>query len=247
MGRADDVDLRLGMARVCLQNQIVSRDFVGELDGVPQKAAVIGRGQLLDKGAPVHHQLAVCNDPLHAALLQGGEKHDVRNFARGDAAHPILNAQALGGIERHHLDGGDGVHPLRHGDADLIVQMAEAADVQRVDVVADHRAVSGVHVLLRNDVQAGVQVCGGGAFPHQHMKSHAQLGKGLLPIGALVVAGDPRTHIGVQVFAHDGGRVALRGFAIPLRQVQHMGGNRAPRQNRRGQHLGKAHGLGKGD
>ena len=98
-------------------------------------------------------------------------------------------------------------------------------------------------MLLGDDLQAGTQVRGGGALPHQNMQAGAQLGQGLLLVGALMVAGNARAHIGVQGLTHDGGGMALGGLVVLLGQLQHVGGGGRTGQDGGCQHLRQAHGL----
>ena len=122
--------------------------------------------------------------------------------------------------------------------------MALTADVQSVDIVADHGAVAGVYLLLGDGAQAGTQVGGSGTLTHQNMQAGTQLGQCLFLVGAFMVAGDTGADISVQLSAHQSGSVTLGADVVILSQLQHMSGSGAASQNGGIQNLCQADSLG---
>ena len=108
--------------------------------------------------------------PVHMELGQVVQQHDVRPVAGSDGP-PVVQPEALGGVEGGHAQGGGGVQALLHADAQVAVQVALLQDGSGLAVV---RAEQTPPAVGRGDpLEQGAQVVTGGALAEEHVHTQS--------------------------------------------------------------------------
>lgn len=75
------------------------------------------------------------------------QEYNVRPIARGDGP-PVVEPEALGGVQRGHAQGGDRVDALLHAQAQVVVYVSLLQDGLGLTVVGAEEAAAAV---LRRD------------------------------------------------------------------------------------------------
>ena len=160
-------------------------------------------------------QLARGPDLADAEVLQIVEQDDIGALAGGEHA-TVGEPEALRGVDRGHPDGSDGVEPLLNADTEVVVEMALMEHGARLPVVGAEDAAGGV--AKGDALEHRAEVMAGRAFAQHDVHAAADALMHLLDGGALVVSQDAGAGVGVEIFAIDGGGMAVDDLAVLLRQ-----------------------------
>ena len=197
-------------------------------------------GRQIEGDLPVlGHHVAVDHGAHDVQIFQVVQKHDVGALAWGDGAQLVLHAEAGGGVDGHHLDGGHDGDAQAHGHAQDIVEVPLGHQGVGVGVVGDEVREAGVDAGLGDGGGQLGQVEPGRAVAQLGVLPEAHLGEHVLGPGGLVAAAHAAGHIRVEPPVGLGDGVVARDDLVGRERL----GQLAVGVVGAGQHAGEVHHL----
>ena len=219
--------------------EALGRDRVADVHGMADALREVGGLDLHAHLAVFRHDVAVDDRSGDADVIQIVKKDDVRALAGRDAAHFVIHAEAGRNIDRHILDGLDGIQPFSDGTADDMIQMALVDERIGVGIVGDQAGEAVVDLVVQHGLDDDRHIVPRAAVAHQRVHAMAHFFQHVFRAGGFVAAADAGCDIGVQRGAGIGNGEMAGDDIVGFERLGQLGMDVFLRAD----HVGEAHHL----